>query len=445
MDDDDIDSGGGLFQERDQERDQEREDEFHFKDRQLDEYTIPLTGIGVSSESVGESQASNSYGSRQSPASPSSQSDAAAPISRQHCVNFADADPSYEPQGMPPELPFALSQHSMASASVMSRDSGHNSGHMSYSSASVSTTPSPWASAASGRSTLRPAMRDSGAKQIGSDGIISELPIIGGGKSSDTVLTTSAMSQGSVFSGNSFNENGSHDGDEGGDNFSAGSGSYSDNAVEPIILCNVKLPIWLSRLLRKPPSLSRISAFIVRTAPCFWFCGNRVQGSSTDRAVLTRLNILCAFFCFFQAVASLWLASLLLLVDDQKGILVGFAPHFWNLNGAGFSVGMLAFALMFTCFLTIKVIQRVDLVKAIRYLWVLLWIVPFEIFFNISLFDYHRVTLVWITHWYVTLKSGLSGRKTNIFLSYLVLFVCFLGGGNRNSLGFGIDTVRRVR
>jgi hypothetical protein len=56
--------------------------------------------------------------------------------------------------------------------------------------------------------------------------------------------------------------------------------------------------------------------------------------------------------------------------------------------------------------LTIKVIQRVDLVRAIRYLWVLLWIVPFEIFFNISLFDYHRVTLVWIKHWYVNSCLG---------------------------------------
>lgn len=377
---DDIDSGRVLFQERDR----ERENEFHFKDRQLEEYTMPLSG--VSSESVGESQASNSYVSMQSPVSPSSQSDAAPP-SRPHSVNFADADTSYKPRGMPPELPFALSQRSMASA--MSRDSG-------YSSASVVSAPSPRSSTASGRS------RPSSAKQIGFDGQISEMPVIGGGKSSDTVQTTSAMSQGSVYSGNSLNENGSRDGsdgDEGGDNFSAGSGSYSDDAIEPIILWNYKFPLWLSKLLRKPPSLSRISAFIVRTAPCFWFCGNRVQGSSTDRAVLTRLNILCAFFCFFQIVASLWLATLLLIVDDQKGALVGFAPHFWNLNGAGLSVGMLASALMLTCFLTIKVIQRVDLVKAIRYLWVLLWIVPFEIFFNISLFDYHRVTLVWIKHW----------------------------------------------
>lgn len=405
--DDDIDSGRGLFDERDEERYQEREDEFHYKDRQLDEYTMPLSGASLSrasSDSVGESQASSMHASMQSPVSPSSQYDAAFP-SRPHSsrnVNFADANPSYEPQGMPTELPFAVSQRSMAT----SRDSGHSSGNMSQGSSSLPSAPR---SGRSPRSTFRPAIpRDSSVMQIGFDGTTSEIPV-GGFKSSDTVQTTSAMSQGSGHSANSFNENGSQagsDGGEGGDNFSTdGDGSYSD-AVEPIILWNVKFPIWLSRLLKKPPSLSRISAFIVRTAPCFWFCGNRVQGSSTDRAVLTRLNILCAFFCFFQVVASCWLAMLLLVVDDQKGIVAGFAPNFWNLNGAALSVGILACTLMLTCFLTIKVIQRVDLVRAIRYLWVLLWIVPFEIFFNISLFDYHRVTLVWIKHWYVNSCLG---------------------------------------
>lgn len=424
--DDDSDVGRRLFQDRDQGRNQEREDEFQYKDRQLDEYTLPLSG--VSSESVGGSQASASYASMQSPVSPSP---TRPHPPRQLSVNFADADPSYEPRGVPPELPFALSQGSGASVSVMSRDSEHNSGHMSASSASVSSVPSPRASKAPGRPTFRPsALRENSAMQLGFDGRISEMAI-SGVKSSDTVQTTSAMSQESVHShsgnslGNSINEFGSQGSevDEGGDNFSADDGSYGSDAIEPIILCNVKFPLWLSRLLRKPPSLSRIAAFIVRTAPCFWFCGNRVQGSSTDRAVLTRLNILCAFFCFFQVGASMYLATILLIVDDQRGVLIGFAPNFWNLNGAGLSVGVLGFSLMFTCFFTIKVIQRVDLVKAIRYLWVLLWIVPFEIFFNISLFDYHRVTEVWIKHWYV--NSCLGWVVAERIFSFLTLYFSF--------------------
>ncbi len=168
---------------------------------------------------------------------------------------------------------------------------------------------------------------------------------------------------------------------------------------DPILCCGFVLPVWLSYSIPRTPSLNRISRCLVNALPCFWCCGDASQGSSTDRAILTRLNMICLFMTLVQLIMSMWLATVLLILDDEPGALRGFSPHLWNLNGAALSIGILAFILMVTCSCTIRVVREVDLVGVIRYLWVVLWIVPFEIFFNISLYDYHNVTKVWISHW----------------------------------------------
>jgi hypothetical protein len=183
--------------------------------------------------------------------------------------------------------------------------------------------------------------------------------------------------------------------DETGDAYS----EDNNGEIEQIVVWNVKLPMWLSHLILKPPSVTRISACIVGTAPCFWFCCNKVH--VTDRTVLTRLNILLIFMFFFQFASAMWLTALLLIADDEKGALKGFTPNYWNINGAVFSIGILACIFIPSCFCTIRVVKAVDLMGAIRYLWVFLWLLPFEIFFTISLFDYHRVTGVWIRHWWL--------------------------------------------
>lgn len=179
----------------------------------------------------------------------------------------------------------------------------------------------------------------------------------------------------------------------------APSSDDEEGMYRPIICCGYVLPVWLTSIIQGIPSLNRISRCLVNMLPCFWCCGDASQGGSTDRTILTRLNVICLFMTLVQLIMSFWLTAVLLILDDQKGALRGFSPHLWNLNGAVFSIGILAFILMVTCSCTIRVVREVDLVGAIRYLWVVLWIVPFEIFFNISLYDYHNVTKVWIHHW----------------------------------------------
>jgi hypothetical protein len=107
--------------------------------------------------------------------------------------------------------------------------------------------------------------------------------------------------------------------------------------------------------------------------------------------------MLCLFFTFSQVFIVSLLVVFLLILDEETGTEIG--PHLWNLNGLTFAVGTLALIIIIICFCTIRAIREVDLVGAIRYLWAIFWIVPFEVFFNVSLFDYHKVTSVWIRHW----------------------------------------------
>lgn len=60
-------------------------------------------------------------------------------------------------------------------------------------------------------------------------------------------------------------------------------------------------------------------------------------------------------------------------------------------------VGLFIFV---TMVITIPKIKRVNLDAAIRYMWILYWVLPLEILFVIALFDYHRVTDIWIKHWW---------------------------------------------
>jgi len=76
--------------------------------------------------------------------------------------------------------------------------------------------------------------------------------------------------------------------------------------------------------------------------------------------------------------------------------------NLWNLNGNIFCIGLLGLIVFFTTILTLKVVREVNLRGAVRYLWVLLWIFPIQIFFVISLIDYHRVTTVFVRHWWQT-------------------------------------------
>lgn len=175
----------------------------------------------------------------------------------------------------------------------------------------------------------------------------------------------------------------------------------SDEYYDPIIFFGFICPVWFTSLVKGAPSLNRISRCLVNVLPCFWCCNNTAQNTTSDRAVLARLNIVCLLMTLVQFTMAMWLVFTLLILDDEPGIFAGFSPHFWNCNGATFSIGILAFLLMIACSHTIRIAKEVDYSRATRSLWIVLWIMPFEIFFNISLYDYYNVSVVWIRHWWV--------------------------------------------
>jgi hypothetical protein len=51
----------------------------------------------------------------------------------------------------------------------------------------------------------------------------------------------------------------------------------------------------------------------------------------------------------------------------------------WNLNGPVWGIGALALIILVAVSCTVRAIQNVDLVGAIRFLWVILWVVPLQV------------------------------------------------------------------
>jgi len=91
--------------------------------------------------------------------------------------------------------------------------------------------------------------------------------------------------------------------------------------------------------------------------------------------------------------------------EESTGILnlsSSFALNMWNLTGNIFSLAFVGLILAITATVSLRVIKVVNLIGALRYYWFLMWILPTEILLVVSLFDYHRVTVVWVRHWWNT-------------------------------------------
>jgi hypothetical protein len=193
-------------------------------------------------------------------------------------------------------------------------------------------------------------------------------------------------------------------------------------------------------------SWSRVSSTVVRYAPCFWCCLRRSGTGGTDRVTLTRLNVLCIFFALWQFGVGIFIMVVFLsnrIVDRNLGEGVSYrdyykealTPNLWMMSGSLLILSVVGFVLLVTMILTIPVIRQVNLIGAIRFMWVLYWILPLQIFLVIALFDYHNVTDVWIKHWwtspsmawfrYVFCDPGTANNKCA---------APFLGGENYTSI-----------
>ena len=168
----------------------------------------------------------------------------------------------------------------------------------------------------------------------------------------------------------------------------------------PVYVMGVRIP-FLRWPLPRPskPSWSRVASFMVRKAPCFWCAGSDLDlASATDRAILVRLNILCAVFAAVQFGIGMflflaqwtWNGSPEEIRMEWKSL----TPNLWTLNGMIFFLGIVGIVLVLAMLLTLRVIQNVNLAGAMRYMWFLYWIMPFEILLVISLFGMYQLVFV---------------------------------------------------
>jgi len=152
-------------------------------------------------------------------------------------------------------------------------------------------------------------------------------------------------------------------------------------------------------------SWSIVGSCIVRTAPCFW-CSKKLGISATDREILLRLNLLCAFFCVIQILIGVFLFVVKYtgysgvddnLEDEDKALV---SAELWSLELFVYCLSLVNIVLLVASFLAQRAIREVNLVGSVRYMWTLLWIAPLQIFFMIGLFDYYNVNNVHTEKWW---------------------------------------------
>ena len=119
----------------------------------------------------------------------------------------------------------------------------------------------------------------------------------------------------------------------------AGSISTEEEYDGPMSCCGIR-----ACRVRRCIKGNRIASAIVRYAPCFWCFP--IPVSATDRTILTRLNIISAFFSIGQVVATAWLVIVLLIPpnaartqDDKYTLTHGMQPNLWSLTGSMYSIG----------------------------------------------------------------------------------------------------------
>jgi hypothetical protein len=102
------------------------------------------------------------------------------------------------------------------------------------------------------------------------------------------------------------------------------------------------------------------------------------------------LNVLCAFFAAGHVAASLWFYVIMQNSSDRDALVATqleisrqsnfeVITNVWNLNGPVWCLGAVAAVVLVTIGLTIRAVQNVNLVGAVRFLWVILWVIPLQV------------------------------------------------------------------
>jgi len=124
------------------------------------------------------------------------------------------------------------------------------------------------------------------------------------------------------------------------------------------------------------PSWGRISSAVVRHAPCFWCCAT-VEISSTDRVILTKLNILCAILAIYQMLVGVAYCVVTLSQRNKEDKEGGkdfdvykqvLTPNLWLIYTFIPLVAIIGFVVFIILISTVRSIRRVNLQGALRYM-----------------------------------------------------------------------------
>lgn len=175
-------------------------------------------------------------------------------------------------------------------------------------------------------------------------------------------------------------------------------------------------------------SWSLVGSYIVRYAPCF-ICMKKLGVSATDRNVLLRLNLLCAFHSVVQIALGIFLFVVTVLgvkqtneyyaneANTQSLTTTGISKtvtlkksddsltdvasaDLWNLMLFVWILSVVSLVLLLASYFAQKAIRNVNLVRSVRFMWTLFWLLPIQIFLMIGLFDYYGVMDVYTKHWW---------------------------------------------
>ena len=123
-----------------------------------------------------------------------------------------------------------------------------------------------------------------------------------------------------------------------------------------------------------------------------------------------RLNILVMFMCVIQiGFGLLWFLKTLLgfegdnegqemfsHTDDDTPLLVALARDLGSLELFVYTQAIFNGLLLVACLVAQRSIRNVNITSNLRFMWVLLWLIPIQIFSGIGLFDTYGVNSVWI-------------------------------------------------
>jgi hypothetical protein len=191
------------------------------------------------------------------------------------------------------------------------------------------------------------------------------------------------------------------------------------------------IPLWMT----SKPNSGRISTFIAKHAPCFWCSGHGLNLTTTNAAILSRLGALCGLLGLCQTGSACFLLIVMfndrlldryaLYANDDATASFGSVPALWNVNTFVFLGGLLGTLVFFIMiYARRRVFRELDLAGSLRFMWLMLWIVPLQIYCAIGMFDYHGVANVWVKHWWSAELMAWFRSKTcriNTYNTYCVV------------------------